>query len=176
MKIQKDLWVVLNMWFKLLKNRFQCLLMVWTGKLCPISAHDCQMAHSHISTVPCKDQSAGHLLTPSSGAQLSLLGKKILVKEVEKNFLVSFCGICPPKSFLSASLELWPCLKTHRTCCRGPPSEHHVLGARMHCHWDSCCWMCKCRDDGAFRYLWEPYLCIHLQKNYAPAGKLVLRV
>lgn len=61
------------------------------------------------------------------------------------------------------------------TTTRASWSTEH-LGARMHCHWDSCCWMCKCRDDGAFRYLWEPYLCIHLQKNYAPAGKLVLRV
>lgn len=59
---------------------------------------------------------------------------------------------------------------------QGTTMRASVLGASMHCHWDSCCWMCKCRDDGAFRYLWEPYLCIHLQKNYAPAGKLVLRV
>lgn len=81
MKIQNDLWVVLNILFKVLKNRFWCVLMFWTGKLSPISAHDCQMAHSHISTVPCMDWSAGDPLTPSSGTQLSPLGKKILVKK-----------------------------------------------------------------------------------------------
>lgn len=84
MKIQNDLWVVLNILFKVLKNRFWCVLMFWTGKLCPISAHDCQMAHRHISTVPCMDWSAGDPLTPSSGTQLSPLGKKILVKKGEK--------------------------------------------------------------------------------------------
>lgn len=129
MNTQKDLWVVLKIPSKLLKNRFSCLLMFWAGKLCPVFAYECQISHSHISTVPCTDEPAGDPLTPRSGAQLSPLGKKILIKEGKKNqtnnpFLVSFCGICTPKSFLSARLELWPCLKTHRTCCRGPPWEH----------------------------------------------------
>lgn len=84
MKIQKDLQVVLNIRSKALKNKFWCLSVFWNGRLCPISAHDCQMAHSHISTVPCMDWSAGDPLTTSSGAQLSPLGKKIHVKEGEK--------------------------------------------------------------------------------------------
>lgn len=84
MNTQKDLWVVLKIPSKLLKNRFSCLLMFWAGKLCPVFAHECQMSHSHISTVPCTDEPAGDPLTPRSGAQLSPLGKKILIKEGKK--------------------------------------------------------------------------------------------